>query len=143
LLIEGLGLFQFRIVYGINGQKKLKEKILHSLAGYESTKPVRVGNAAFTQKQNDIFGVLLDAIYQYHMIFKREAVENSEELWTVVRTLARHVEYNWSEKDRGIWEFRSLTKHFTFSKLLCWVAMDRAMKIARYFSMPNYVRVWS
>jgi len=134
---------KIQIVYGINGQKILKEKILHSLAGYENTKPVRVGNAAYIQKQNDIFGVLLDAIYQYLMIFKREAVENSEDLWTIVRTLARHVEHNWSRKDRGIWEYRSRTKHFTFSKLLCWVAMDRAMKIAQHYSMPNYVKVWS
>jgi GH15 family glucan-1,4-alpha-glucosidase len=134
---------KIQIVYGINGQKNLKEKILLTLAGYENTKPVRIGNAAYTQKQNDIFGVLLDAIYQYLMIFKRETVENSENLWTVVRTLARHVEKNWCKKDRGIWEFRSWTKHFTFSKLLCWVAMDRAMKIAQYFSMPNYVLVWS
>jgi GH15 family glucan-1,4-alpha-glucosidase len=133
---------KIQIVYGINGQKNLKETILHSLAGYENTKPVRIGNAAYTQKQNDIFGVLLDVIYQYLMIFKREAVENTEDLWTVVRTLARHVENNWSKKDRGIWEFRSLTKHFTFSKMLCWVAMDRAMKIAQYFSMPNYEQVW-
>jgi GH15 family glucan-1,4-alpha-glucosidase len=104
---------KIQIVYGINGKKNLNEKILHSLSGYENTKPVRIGNAAYTQKQNDIFGVLLDVIYQYLMIFKREAVENTEDLWTVVRTLARHVENNWSKKDRGIWEFRSWTKHFT------------------------------
>ncbi|UCF94027.1 MAG: glycoside hydrolase family 15 protein, partial [Desulfobacterales bacterium] len=80
---------------------------------------------------------------QYLMIFKREVVENREDLWTVVRTLARHVEHNWNKKDRGIWEFRGRSKHFTFSKVLGWVAMDRAMKIAQYFSMSNYVRVWS
>jgi GH15 family glucan-1,4-alpha-glucosidase len=134
---------KIQIMYGINGQKNLREKTLDWLNGYENSQPVRVGNAAYAQKQNDIFGVLLDVIYQYLMIFKREAVENREDLWTVVRTLARHVEKNWIKKDRGIWEFRSWTKHFTFSKVLCWVAMDRAMKIAQYFSMPNYVQVWS
>jgi GH15 family glucan-1,4-alpha-glucosidase len=82
-------------------------------------------------------------IYQYFTIFKHGAVENTEDLWTVIRTLARHVEHNWAKKDRGIWEFRGWTKHFAFSKVLCWVAMDRAMKIAQYFSMPNYVQVWS
>ena len=121
----------------------MREKTLDWLNGYENSQPVRVGNAAYTQKQNDIFGVLLDVIYQYLMIFKREVVENRENLWTVVRTLARHVEKNWTIKDRGIWEFRGLTKNFTFSKVLCWVALDRAKKIAQYFSMPNYVQVWS
>ncbi len=134
---------KIQIVYGINGQKNLHEKTLDWLQGYENSKPVRIGNAAYTQKQNDIFGVLLDLIYQYLMIFRREVVENKEDLWTVVRTLARHVEQNWMKKDRGIWEFRSRTKHFTFSKVLCWVAMDRAMKIANYFSMDNYVQVWA
>jgi len=134
---------KIQIMYGINGQKNLREKELDFLDGYESSKPVRIGNAAYTQKQNDIFGVLLDAIYHYLGIFKREVVENKEDLWTVVRTLARHVEHNWMKKDRGIWEFRSSKKHFTFSKLLSWVAMDRAMKIARYFRKDSYVNVWS
>jgi len=134
---------KIQIMYGINRQKNLKEKVLDSFEGYENSKPVRIGNAAFTQKQNDIFGVLLDVIYQYLMTFKRTVVEDREDLWTVVRTLARHVENNWHKKDRGIWEFRSWRKHFTFSKVLCWVAMDRAMKIAENFSMVNYVRVWA
>jgi GH15 family glucan-1,4-alpha-glucosidase len=69
-------------------------------------------------------------------------VENREDLWTVVRTLGRHVERNWMKKDRGIWEFRGWKKHYTFSKVLCWVAMDRAMKIARHFAMDRYVHVW-
>lgn len=134
---------KIQIMYGINGQKNLREKELDFLSGYENSIPVRVGNAAYIQKQNDIFGVLLDAVYQYLGIFKREIVENKEDIWTVVRTLARHVEHNWIKKDRGIWEFRSWKKHFTFSKLLSWVAMDRALKIAGYFGMHNYVNVWS
>ena len=134
---------KIQIMYAINGQKNLRERELDFLSGYENSRPVRIGNAAYTQKQNDIFGVLLDAIYQYLGIFKREAVENKEDLWTVVRTLARHVEHNWMKKDRGIWEFRSWKKHFTFSKMLSWVAMDRAMKIANYFGMENYVKIWS
>jgi GH15 family glucan-1,4-alpha-glucosidase len=134
---------KIQIMYGINGQKNLRERELDFLDGYENSKPVRIGNAAYTQKQNDIFGVLLDAIYQYLGIFKREIIENKEDIWTVVRTLARHVEHNWMKQDRGIWEFRSWKKHFTFSKLLSWVAMDRAAKIAAYFGMDNYVNVWS
>jgi len=134
---------KIQIMYGINGQKKLHEKILDHLDGYENSRPVRVGNAAFTQKQNDIFGVLLDVIYQYLIIFKRDVLENREDMWTVVRTLARHVENNWDKQDRGIWEYRGSRKHFVFSKVLCWVAMDRALKIAELFAMKNYVRVWS
>jgi GH15 family glucan-1,4-alpha-glucosidase len=134
---------KIQIMYGINGKKNLSEKILPRLQGYENSKPVRIGNDAYKQKQNDIFGVLLDVIYQYLKIFKRNTVANREDLWTVVRTLGRHVERNWMKKDRGIWEIRGRKKHFTFSKVLCWVAMDRAMKIAQRFSMDNYVRVWA
>jgi len=134
---------KIQIMYGINGKKNLSEKILPRLQGYEGSQPVRIGNAAYKQKQNDIFGVLLDIIYQYLKIFKRDTVEDREDLWTVARTLGRHVERNWMKKDRGIWEIRGRNKHFTFSKVLCWVAMDRAMKIAQLFSMPNYVRVWA
>jgi len=134
---------KIQIMYGINGKKNLTEKILPRLQGYGDSKPVRIGNDAYKQKQNDIFGVLLDVIYQYLKIFKRNTVENREDLWTVVRTLGRHVEHNWMKKDRGIWEIRGRKKHFTFSKVLCWVAMDRAMKIAERFSMENYVHVWS
>lgn len=133
---------KIQIMYGINGEKQLTEKILSWLSGYEGSTPVRIGNAAYTQKQNDIFGVLLDVIHQYLNIFKRETVEDRENLWTVVRTLARHVERTWHLPDSGIWEFRTSMKHFTFSKVLSWVAMDRAMKIAQYFQMPNYVAVW-
>jgi GH15 family glucan-1,4-alpha-glucosidase len=131
-----------QIMYGINGEKMLSEKILDWLQGYADSKPVRVGNAAYSQKQNDIFGVLLDAIYHYLLIFKRETVEDREDIWTVVRTLALQVEKTWHLKDSGIWEFRTSKKHFTFSKVLSWVALDRAMRIARYFDMPNYVKVW-
>ncbi len=133
---------KIQIMYGINGEKRLTEKILGWLQGYEGSRPVRVGNAAYTQKQNDIFGVLLDVIFQYLTIFKRETVENREDLWTVVRTLGRHVERTWQQKDAGIWEFRTSKKHFTFSKVLSWVAMDRASRIAAYFDMPDYVAIW-
>jgi GH15 family glucan-1,4-alpha-glucosidase len=133
---------KIQIMYGINGEKTLTEKNLDWLQGYAASKPVRIGNAAYTQKQNDIFGVLLDAIYQYLLIFKRETVEDREDIWTVVRTLALEVEKTWHLKDSGIWEFRTNKKHFTFSKVLSWVALDRAMRIADYFGMPKYVDVW-
>jgi GH15 family glucan-1,4-alpha-glucosidase len=128
-----------QIMYGINSQKRLTEKELPWLAGYENSKPVRIGNGAALQKQNDIYGVLMDVIYQSLSLFS-SSIDNKEDLWTVVRTLVRHVKKNWKKLDSGIWEFRSEKKHFTFSKLLCWVAMDRAAKIASLFQKIPEIR---
>lgn len=131
-----------QIMYGINGEKKLSEKHLDYLDGYEGSKPVRIGNAAYKQKQNDIYGVLVDVIYQ---LFKRfdVSLSNSEELWTVTRSMMKVVQHTWQNPDRGIWEIRNEQKHFTFSKVLCWVAMDRGVKIASMINMPDYVEKWS
>ncbi len=133
---------KIQIMYGIHGEKKLVEKELPWLEGYEASKPVRIGNAAYKQKQNDIYGVLMDVIYQSLTLF-RNNLDNQEELWTVVRTLVRHVNKNWKKADRGIWEFRSEKKFFVFSKILCWVAMDRAIKIANLFGKSGYADKWS
>jgi len=133
---------KIQIMYGINGQRQLKERILPWLEGYEGSGPVRVGNAAYTQKQNDIYGVLLDVILQNLLIYKN-TINSCEDLWTVVRTLARHVRNNWSRPDGGIWEIRSGKRHFVFSKLLCWVALDRAVQIARLLRKPNDAHEWS
>ena len=134
---------KIQIMYGINGERQLKERTLEWLSGYEGSRPVRAGNAAYSQKQNDIFGVLIDVIYHYLCVFRRNVKDNREELWTVVRTLARHVERHWNRADQGIWEFRTMKRHFTFSKVLCWVAMDRAAKIAESFGMREYVEPWT
>ena len=131
-----------QIMYGIRGQKKLTEKELPWLEGYEKSAPVRIGNAAYHQKQNDIYGVLMDVIYQSFVIFGN-TLDIQEELWTVVRGLVRHVRKNWSRADKGIWEFRSEKRHFVFSKILCWVAMDRAVKIARIIGKDGYADKWS
>ncbi len=131
-----------QIMYGINGEKKLTEKILDHLDGYEGSTPVRIGNAAYKQKQNDIFGVLVDVIYQLFKMFD-VTLANSEELWTITRSLLKVVKNTWREPDRGIWEIRKSNKHFTFSKVLCWVAADRGVKIARMIKMNDYVSEWS
>ena len=104
-----------QIMYGINGAKKLSEKKLDFLSGYLNSKPVRVGNAAYLQKQNDIYGVLMDVILQNVILFKSD-LDNSEGLWTVVRTLVRNVENHWEKPDRGVWEYRSKKEHFVFLK---------------------------
>ncbi len=127
---------KIQIMYSINHRRRLPEEELTWLAGYEGSKPVRVGNAAVSQKQNDIYGVLLDAIYESLMTF-HHALNNKDDIWTVVRTLARHVRHNWKELDSSIWEFRTEQKHFTFSKILCWVAMDRAARVAHFFRKPR------
>ena len=119
---------KLQIMYGINGEKELTEHILTHLEGYEGSKPVRIGNAAYIQKQNDIYGILMEVIYQQFLRFETN-LGNSEELWTIVRGIVRIVEEHWKQPDKGIWEFRTEERHFTFSKLLCWVAVDRAVKI--------------
>lgn len=123
---------KIQILYPIDHRGRSTERELFWLAGYEQSKPVRVGNAAVKQRQNDIYGVLLDAIYHSLMIF-HHTLNNKDDIWTVVRTLARHVRNNWKKLDSSIWEFRTEQKHYTFSKILCWVAMDRAARIAHFF----------
>jgi len=123
---------KIQILYSIDHRGGVTEEELPWLAGYEQSKPVRVGNAAFKQRQNDIYGVLLDAIYHSLMIF-HHSLDNKDDIWTVVRTLARHVRNNWKKLDSSVWEFRTEQKHYTFSKILCWVAMDRAARIADFF----------
>ncbi len=133
---------KIQIMYGIRGEKKLTEHKLEHLAGYENSFPVRIGNAAYKQKQNDIYGILLDVIYQ-HFDLISVSVEHSEELWTIVRNMLKVLEANWHKPDRGIWEIRSENKHFTFSKVLCWVGVDRGVKIAQLLKRDLYIQPWS
>ena len=114
---------KLQIMYGISGEKNLTEKILDHFAGYQNSKPVRIGNAAYSQKQNDIYGILMDAIH-FQIDKYREDNDKHEELWSIVKLIVWVVEKNWELPDRGIWEFRNENRHFTFSKLLCWVAVD-------------------
>lgn len=130
-----------QIMYGIDRQKQLKESNLDWLSGYENSSPVRVGNAAYKQKQHDIYGFVLDTIYQ-RLIDHPESIENPEEIWTVVRTLVRHVSNQWKKPDAGIWEIRGAKKHFVFSKVLCWVAIDRAIKIAEFLGQTHSIDEW-
>jgi GH15 family glucan-1,4-alpha-glucosidase len=132
---------KMQIMYGIDGEKNLIEKELHHLAGYKDSAPVRIGNAAYEQKQNDIYGILMDVIYQ-HFKLNTTSIGLGEDLWTIVRSIVRVVEENWRLPDKGIWEIRSEDRHFTFSKVLCWVAIDRAVKIATILHQQGYVKVW-
>jgi GH15 family glucan-1,4-alpha-glucosidase len=122
---------KIQIMYGINKEKELTETFLDHLSGYENSSPVRIGNAAYKQKQNDIYGILMDAIHielvEFPLLF-----EKKEELWSIVKNIVWIVNNNWNLPDKGIWELREEDKHFTFSKVLCWVAIDRAIKIADF-----------
>ena len=132
---------KIQIMYGINGEKDLTEHILTHLDGYKGSSPVRIGNAAYVQRQNDIYGILMEVIFQQFVQFET-TLENSEELWTIVRGIVRIVEEHWKEPDKGIWELRTEERHFTFSKLLCWVAIDRAVKIGEILRKGVNDRKW-
>jgi len=118
-----------QIMYGIRGEKQLTERIISHFSGYQGSQPVRVGNAAYTQEQHDIFGVVLDVMYQ-DLLLRQRTPESLDRLWTQVRSIVRTVTASWREPDRGIWEIRGEKRHFVFSKVLCWVALDRAIRIA-------------
>ena len=133
---------KIQIMYGIRGEKRLTEHELTNLSGYENSVPVRIGNAAYKQKQNDIYGILLDVVYQHFDLYSID-LEHSEELWTIVRNIVKIIQSNWEKPDRGIWEIRNENKHFTFSKVLCWVGVDRAVKIAKLLKREPYVKPWS
>ncbi len=131
-----------QIMYGIRGEKNLEEKILRHLSGYQNSGPVRIGNSAYIQKQNDIYGILIDAIYLSMTLFP-STLDWTEELWTFVRGMIEMVSNNWFKADRGIWEIRGESKHFVFSKVLSWVAVDRGCRIARMVKKNSYAEEWS
>ncbi|WP_149276134.1 glycoside hydrolase family 15 protein [Pareuzebyella sediminis] len=133
---------KLQIMYGINKEKKLTEETLDHLSGYKGSKPVRIGNAAYAQRQNDIYGILMDVIYTQLIKFSND-VENGEELWSITKGIVWIVSKHWREADKGIWEFRTEDRHFTFSKVLCWVAIDRAIKIARIFKKSRKIEKWT
>ncbi|OVE81212.1 glycoside hydrolase [bacterium M21] len=132
---------KMQIMYGIRGDKDLTEKILDWLDGYKGSKPVHIGNAAYIQQQNDIYGGLLDAILKYIEVFPND-INTVERLWTITRSLVRAVSQSWTEPDMGIWEFRGDPRHFVFSKVLCWVALDRGIKIAAALNTKAEVKSW-
>ncbi|MBU2060680.1 MAG: glycoside hydrolase family 15 protein [Bacteroidetes bacterium] len=132
---------KLQIMYGINKEKKLTEQTLDHLSGYMGSKPVRIGNAAYSQRQNDIYGILMDVIHQQLITFNNDT-ENGEELWNITKGIVWVVEKHWQEPDKGIWEFRTEERHFTFSKVLCWTAIDRAIKVANILGKKSNALKW-
>jgi len=131
----------FQIMYGIRGERDLTEITLPHLAGYENSKPVRIGNAAFSQRQNDVFGYLLNVIYRYYTNFPG-TLDEIEDMWEIVRNICRTISTHWEKPDKGIWEIRNEEKHFVFSKVMSWVAMDRAAEIAGLLNKRYYADTW-
>jgi GH15 family glucan-1,4-alpha-glucosidase len=131
-----------QLMYGINGETKLTEKLLKHLFGFHGSKPVRIGNAAYKQKQNDIYGSLVDLIYMYYVFYQYES-KLKRKHWDFLKYLVREIEYNWKRPDQGIWEFRGQKQHFVYSKLMCYVGMDYAMKTAQYFNKNTYAEQWA
>lgn len=126
------------VMYGINGELLIDEQILEHLKGYQGSRPVRVGNAAYLQIQNDVYGELIEAVYSFYVANPRQQLDFDEELWTVVRSLVNKVISDWRNPDCGIWERRGSEQHFVHSKLMSWVAMDRAAKISCFIGKENH-----
>ncbi|MBD3209654.1 glycoside hydrolase family 15 protein [Candidatus Woesearchaeota archaeon] len=131
-----------QLMYGINGEIKLTEKKLEYLAGFKDSRPVRVGNAAYAQKQNDIYGSLIDLLYLYYVFYEYEK-KMTKKYWNFVNYLVKEIEKHWREKDHGIWEFRKQMQHFTYSKLMCFVGVDRALRIAQHFEKHKKAEEWA
>ncbi len=133
-----------QILYGIRGERIQTEQLLDNLDGYRGSKPVRIGNAAGAQKQLDVYGELLNCMYAYSNIAAQaDQKPHAEELWSLVGPLADFVVRHWQEPDNGIWESRGGLRHFVHSKAMCWVALDRAIKLASIVGVPGDVGAWS
>lgn len=116
---------QMQIMYGVRGERRLEEFEIPWLSGYENSKPVRIGNAASNQFQLDVYGEVLGTMYRAH----QAGIENREADWRLQVALINFLESNWNKPDQGIWEVRGGPKHFTHSKMMAWVAFDRAVKL--------------
>ena len=116
-----------QIMYGIDGESRLDEQILDHLTGYDGARPVRIGNGAYNQRQNDVWGVVLDSIY----LHAKSRDHLPERMWPILKRQVEAALTHWREPDRGIWEVRGEPQHFTSSKLMCWVAVDRGARLAR------------
>jgi GH15 family glucan-1,4-alpha-glucosidase len=127
-----------QIVYGIRGTRRLPEIELPWLAGYENSKPVRIGNDAHGQFQLDVYGEVVDLLYAAH----RFGIESSDDEWRLAQALVGLVERRWREPDRGLWEMRGPPQHFTHSKVMAWVALDRAVKGVEQHGLEGPLERW-
>jgi GH15 family glucan-1,4-alpha-glucosidase len=127
-----------QIMYGIDGRRDLTETFREDLSGYSGARPVRIGNGAYDQRQNDVFGAVLDSIHKHTMHSQRLP----RRLWPIVQAQAQCATDVWRQPDQGIWEARGKPQHYVSSKLMCWVAMDRAAKLAAIRDNPELEAKW-
>ena len=127
-----------QIMYGIGGERDLTEYTLDHLPGYANSRPVRVGNAAFAQKQHDVWGALLDSVY----LHSKTADHLDNRVWPILGKQVDAALKHWREPDAGLWEVRGELKHFTSSKIMCWVAVDRGAKLAAYIGQDAMATEW-
>jgi GH15 family glucan-1,4-alpha-glucosidase len=125
-------------MYGIDGRHDLTEETLDHLEGYRGSRPVRIGNGAYGQLQLDIYGELMDAVYLYN----KYGAPISYDFWVHLRRMTNWVADNWQRPDEGVWEVRGGQRHFVYSKLMCWVAIDRALRLADRRSFPADRERW-
>jgi GH15 family glucan-1,4-alpha-glucosidase len=127
-----------QIMYGIDGRRDLTETTRDELSGYAGAKPVRIGNGAFDQRQNDVFGAVLDSI----LLHSRHSSRLPRRLWPIVETQTECAMKVWRDPDQGIWEARGKPQHYVSSKLMCWVALDRAAQLAEIRGDPDKAASW-
>lgn len=127
-----------QVMYGIDGSHVLTEETLDHLSGYMNSKPVRIGNGAYDQLQLDIYGELMDSMY----IYDKHGAPISYDVWVYLRNIVNWVCDNWKTRDEGIWEVRGGKQHFIYSKVMCWVAIDRGVRIAQLRSFPCEQSKW-
>jgi len=127
-----------QVMYAVGGERELAEGELDHLSGYDGARPVRIGNGAYNQRQHDIWGTMLDSVYLHCK--SRENI--SDQLWPVLKEQVEEAIKHWREPDRGIWEVRGEPKHFTSSKVMCWVALDRGAKLAELQGSKSYAQQW-
>lgn len=130
---------RLQIMYGIGGETDLTERELDHLPGYADSRPVRVGNAAFSQRQHDVWGALLDSVY----LHVKEADHLDSRIWPLLDAQVCSALENWREPDAGLWEVRGEPQHFTSSKIMCWVAVDRGARIARLVGEDDKAAQWA
>ncbi|MDT5082801.1 MAG: alpha,alpha-trehalase [Mycobacterium sp.] len=127
-----------QVMYGVGGERTLVEGELDHLSGYDNARPVRIGNGAFDQMQHDVWGSMLDSVY----LHSRSREQISENLWPVLKDQVEEAIAHWRKPDRGIWEVRGEPQHFTSSKIMCWVALDRGAKLAELHGWTNFIEPW-
>ena len=129
---------QTQILYGVAGERRMDERELEWLPGYEGSAPVRIGNAAVGQFQLDVYGEVMDTLH----LSRRIGLESDEAAWDLQRALLAFLEGHWQEPDEGIWEIRGPRRHFTHSKVMAWVALDRGVKAVELAGLEGPVDRW-